>query len=361
MTTEDSTEASTEDLAAVSPKEKTASGRLGFLDACRGLAVLFVVFQHAGEIHWKPALWTAAHVVQFGQLGVTVFFLCSGFIIPVSIERGTLRSFWIRRFFRLYPLFWVSLLATYLMWHAGRFWIPPELGEHLVRGIVLNATMMARPLGTPYANELYWTLSFEMVFYLACTVLHRLHLLHRSIELAYLAMAGTLAANLGLLLLDIPVKIFAYPFVAMFVGSVLHRWHAGELTTRQVRPVLLAAAGTVVVGLLPRLWQPDPHRIIGLGRFWPMVLAYLVAGAIFLLALRFSTARWPRPLVYLGLVSYSAYLFHPLLLGEVFPDERGPWPVLAVIAAVVAVSSVTYYLVEKPAIRIGHLLATRWR
>ena len=333
--------------------------RLQFLDACRGIAVLLVVLEHGAEPHWAAGTWFAGHVVQLGQMGVTVFFLCSGFIIPVSIERGTLRSFWIRRFFRLYPAFWVSLTCTYLLWHSGRMWIPPALTHHVAAGFAANATMMARVFGEPEAIGLYWTLSVELVFYVACTVLHARGLLQRSVELAYVVMAGTLALNLGLTAIDRPTKIIGFPFVAMFVGAVLHRWYAGDLTWRQTRPVLLAAAATVVLGLAPRLFRHDGPGTVGLGRFLPMVLAYLAAGAVFLLALRQSGRRWPRPLVGLGLISYSVYLFHPLLVPIVLPAARGPVPVLVLLLVSIGVSALTYRLIERPAIRIGHRLAAR--
>jgi peptidoglycan/LPS O-acetylase OafA/YrhL len=341
--------------------EMSRARRLDFLDACRGIAALAVVFQHGAENHWRAGKWAAAHVTQFGQLGVTLFFLCSGFIIPVSIERGTLRSFWIRRFFRLYPMFWISLLAAYLLWHADRLWIPPELGDHLWQGIAANATMLARPLGQPYVMGLYWTLTIEMAFYVGCSILFRWRLLHRSVELAYLAMAVTLLSNAALTVLDRPTKLFFYPFVAMFTGSVLHRWHAGDLTFRQVQPVLLGAGATVVLGLAPRLFREDGPGVVGLGRFVPVASAYLIAGAIFLLAMRFASASWPRTLVSLGVISYSIYLVHPLLVELVFPHGTGIVPVVALMASTVAVAAVTYPLVERPAIRVGHRLAKRYR
>ncbi len=51
---------------------------------------------------------------------MVVFFLCSGFIIPVSLERqGSLRRFWIRRLLRRYPLYWLSVVLCMLCALAG--------------------------------------------------------------------------------------------------------------------------------------------------------------------------------------------------------------------------------------------------
>ncbi|HEX5501271.1 MAG TPA: acyltransferase family protein, partial [Thermomicrobiales bacterium] len=76
------------------------SARLGFLDALRGVAVLAVVGVHLGERLFAGYGRVVESRFALGHFGVTLFFLCSGFIIPVSLERqGSLRRFWARRFF----------------------------------------------------------------------------------------------------------------------------------------------------------------------------------------------------------------------------------------------------------------------
>ena len=93
-----------------------AAGRLEFLDALRGLAAFAVILQHAGQNLSPSYSAFAFSIFDLGNFGVTVFFLCSGFIIPISLERqGSLRSFWIRRFFRLYPLYWFCIGADLLL------------------------------------------------------------------------------------------------------------------------------------------------------------------------------------------------------------------------------------------------------
>ena len=65
------------------------ASRLDFLDALRGLAVGLVLLQHVGELASPVVRDLAEQGVQLGQLGVMLFFLCSGFIIPASLERGS--------------------------------------------------------------------------------------------------------------------------------------------------------------------------------------------------------------------------------------------------------------------------------
>src|SRR6218665_1482104 len=93
--------------------------RLVHIDAMRAIAALLVVWVHiaetlapvAGERGW---VYDVARELNVGGIGVTMFFLISGFVIPSSLRddrpRGEeLRVFAIRRFFRLYPAFWFSL------------------------------------------------------------------------------------------------------------------------------------------------------------------------------------------------------------------------------------------------------------
>jgi hypothetical protein len=74
----------------------TVKGRLEFLDALRGIAALAVALQHGAEILWPAYLRWSIEVFRPGEYGVFVFFICSGFIIPASLEKyGSVARFWI--------------------------------------------------------------------------------------------------------------------------------------------------------------------------------------------------------------------------------------------------------------------------
>ncbi|HKT03147.1 MAG TPA: acyltransferase family protein, partial [Rugosimonospora sp.] len=75
--------------------------RLGWLDALRGVAVLFVVWEHVTD-HLLRGLRVVTDVwFNSGRTGVFLFFVISGYIVPASLERrGDLRRFWVGRLFR---------------------------------------------------------------------------------------------------------------------------------------------------------------------------------------------------------------------------------------------------------------------
>src|SRR5580658_3784374 len=101
--------------AAVKP-----ASRLAWLDALRGIAALCVVFDHLTYSVFQPVRAAVYEWFDPGQYGVFVFFLVSGYIIPASLERrGSVRSFWVGRVYRLYPLYLFAVGGMIVLWATG--------------------------------------------------------------------------------------------------------------------------------------------------------------------------------------------------------------------------------------------------
>lgn len=333
--------------------------RLDFLDALRGIAVLLVLAQHLGELLFPAVHAFSRQGVQLGQLGVMVFFLCSGFIIPASLERAgpgagraaTLAGFWRGRLFRLYPLYWLSLGCAAVLVVAGAYSPASSMtsGDWLT-----NATMLQALAGSPHALPLYWTLAFEMVFYLALSVLFLLGLHRHSAALSLAASAGCVVAALAagpLLGRAAPLGLFC--LATMFTGTVFFRWHAGTVRLRTLGLCVGSAltAGTTL--LAAAALQPGTRDVV------PMLTAWLGAYAIFCAALALRTRTVPGWLRRLGTISFSVYLVQAVVLLAV---PALPSPVLTAVlwtAVTLAVSEGTYRLVEQPAVRLGRRVGSR--
>lgn len=152
----------------------SATLRFDYVDCMRAIAALMVVVLHAADLaHHTPQIskaneWllTPAFTLDFGRAGVVLFFAISGFVIPSSLRgAGDIVNFPIRRFFRLYPAYWLSIVVSlYVGWHlAGR--------EPTGLQIIANFTMLQAYLGFPHVENLYWTLSVELAFYVMCYLL----------------------------------------------------------------------------------------------------------------------------------------------------------------------------------------------
>src|SRR3954454_6410725 len=336
------------------------SGRLDFLDALRGVAVCLVLLQHLGELLFPAVGRLSAHGVQLGQLGVMVFFLCSGFIIPASLEQGgpgtrrgaALAGFWRGRVFRLYPLYWLSLLGAAGLVAAGAY--APADGAMTLRDWLANATMLQSFAGSPHALGLYWTLAFEMIFYLALSALFLVGWHRHSAALSLAASIGcVVAAVASEPLLGRPAPWGLFCLATMFTGTVFFRWHAGTVGLRTL--VLCVgsalAAGTTLLGAAAL--QPGARDVV------PMLTAWLGAYAIFCTGLALRSRAVPRWLRRLGTISFSVYLVQALVLLAV---PALPSPALTAVlwlAVIVAVSEGTYRLVEQPAVRLGRSLGGR--
>jgi peptidoglycan/LPS O-acetylase OafA/YrhL len=140
--------------------------REAFLDALRVVAasaVLAFHFGFRGAAHGVQDLAypELAGIAKYGYLGVELFFMISGYVIPWSIRQRGVAEFAASRAIRLYPTFWLSvaLLAA----------VPPLLGEwrfHLpLRDTLVNLTMLAELFGSPYLDGVFWTLATELQFY----------------------------------------------------------------------------------------------------------------------------------------------------------------------------------------------------
>ena len=188
--------------ASPSAATRAASGsgkHIGFIDTLRALAAMTVLLQHIADrmIFAKVAgseIWQGLFVTLFdaGRFGVGIFFIVSGYVVPFSIrEPNAVKAFVVGRFFRLYPVYWLSLLGGFIVIsYYKQVSIP---ASHLLA----NATMLEMAMGIPVLLGPYWTLIIELAFYAACVVLYMSGLL-RSARAAWATMAACLLLSLTL-------------------------------------------------------------------------------------------------------------------------------------------------------------------
>jgi peptidoglycan/LPS O-acetylase OafA/YrhL len=400
--------------------------RLAWLDALRGIAALCVVYAHFGT-RVLPQVHTAVYnVFDPGLYGVLVFFMISGYIVPASLERrGSVRTFWLSRLFRLFPLFVFAIGAVILL-HGLGYASLRDANDNVAASVFSHLFMLNEVLGQTNIIVVLWTLSYEMVFYLLLTALFTagLHkrsgwmaalfaigavllggllptywLSYSSLGLTRVALAGDvlvmggiaiavasrglpramgawLAAVTGLILVAFNERKSAYEgltiLALMFTGTLLYRAVHGQIGRRRAAVI---AVGILAAAMAAGAWHipadSPPGQAALLQREWVMSVA--LAGLTFAAGLALQNLNVPPILAWLGLVSYSVYLLHPLLLDvyDSIPFARVSHPAalqLAMTAAFLAVllgcCTLTYYLVEAPMQRFGRRVAAgldaRW-
>lgn len=343
----------------------SASARYHFLDYLRALAALSVFAAHAfSEV--SPVFYRFRFTVfDLGTYGVMVFFLCSGFIIPASLERHrTLSSFWCGRFFRLYPLYWLSI-ALVLLLHVFGFEQSLADGSQLsTEAILANLTMLQAFFGYGHLLTLYWTLSFEMAFYISVSLLAALGLSRRvvPVTLTLIAAAVLVESVLPTLMGSAAPLGLVSCLATMFVGSTAQQFSSGELSSRR-----FGLIGALAILML--IATSGLASVVGGGStyvFTASIAAYVTFAGALLFARSSKTRRFGllpafQITQYLGVISYSIYLMHPLVL-LVVPTVGGPLTsVLTWLAVVLVGSALTYQWIELPGIAIGRRLTTAAR
>lgn len=339
------------------------SSRLAFLDVARGLAALAVVLEHGFHQCSQGYLdWSNSHII-LGQGAILTFFLISGFVIPMSLESSrSAVKFWMRRVFRLFPVYWASIgLAALYLALGGTVGLRIDLSN--IGPWIANLFLLERWLGQPDVWGVSWTLHFEMSFYVVCSLLFAVRLLRRFGAKSFaLALCGFAAlCTVKLIRTKNPTDdLYTWSiYLAFLVGMLANRHVTGEIGRRQFYG-LMACAGGMLLGIwvLNNQLYPavaTPHQL-----FRCTVLNGLGYGLFFLL-LEMRHRTMPAALTWIGRRSYPLYLLHPFALIVIqWAGGTRDWPV-SVTMATLLVASLTlaegvHRIVEEPGIALGRSL-----
>lgn len=139
---------------------KKTSNRLLEIDALRGIACVLVIL-----FHYTMGREQASYGFRLGVTGVDLFFIISGFVIFMTLEKTKKwKDFVISRFSRLYPTYWTCIIITTCLILFNRYLKGETLS--IVFPISLgNLTMFQYYLGIENLDGPYWSLIIELLFY----------------------------------------------------------------------------------------------------------------------------------------------------------------------------------------------------
>lgn len=320
------------------------------VQALRGIAAMWVVLFHAsaaGHIESVKASlpgWLSYALFDFGHNGVAVFFALSGFVIAHSIRGACisvsyLGRFALRRAIRLDPPYWASIVFV-----IGMAWLSARTkGEAFdaptLEQIAVHILYLPIILHQPLINSVFWTLTYEVQFYL--TLVAGVALAQRIGNIVYVVMFFiALAWGTGVIASSPIDGLFVNLWHCFFLG-VLAYW-AKENRTALVALVFLVCALA--------LSSATPFNLVSIATATLLWVSWEF-GIIY----RALAWRW---LQFLGLVSYSLYLFHNPVTGAVaFLCVKlgvSDWLVLiATIGGSVIVASACWWLFERPSQRLA--------
>jgi peptidoglycan/LPS O-acetylase OafA/YrhL len=329
------------------------------LDGARGLAVLLVLLDHASDSGMR--LFPGADLNRAGKYGVYLFFVLSAFLLTSQfyvrrpaefLEPRTWVNYACRRFLRIFPVYAVVLLAMIAMHKL-------ELGDFVTHLLLRDG------------KRVFWTIPVEVKFYLLLPfIVFALFWAARTRWLWGIA-AGLVAvvAGMALCALEQPwsfqENVLLAPNLVPFLAGSAAALACGRLqqmpaADRWAPWLNLAAflAAAIILLRIPAIYNYLFTPFDDVGKFGNDAPTCGVLWAIFILGViqgRGLLARllaW-KPLRYLGLISFSAYLWHGKFVNDI--DDLPIPPLLRLcvfLAIVIAVASVSYFLLERPLLRL---------
>ncbi|GIH13821.1 acyltransferase family protein [Rugosimonospora africana] len=331
-----------------------AARRFPALDGLRAIAALMVVFFHFGGPHWAR---------MSGWSGVQVFFVLSGFLITTLALREedragriSLRAFYVRRVFRILPVYLVVLAVLVGVYHAR----DQLRSTGTLAALPYYASTVLTDFAPPGGFIQSWTIGIEQKFYLLWPLL------------AFAAGAIPLVRRAGLtiILLALSLAIMAslnqgaaVHYATILIGCLLALLMHDRRTFRWVRPLTHPVAGVAIAAgfVVAQLFiQPavswfggEPIVIAG----YSVLVALLLPSVLHVGPLNWVLSR--RPMIIFGERSYAVYLVQGLA-GLVVIATLNTRPGIGQVALTALVSlviaDVLHRWVEQPMIELGRRL-----
>ncbi|MFZ6741877.1 acyltransferase family protein [Undibacterium sp. JH2W] len=123
-----------------------------------------------GPVRWSTISCPTTPILVLGLWGVSIFFLISGFVIPLSLEKNASSKFLTMRFFRIYPTYWMSLsIGLLFVYFSSQFWGVPVFWNAKI--LASNILLINDFFLLPSVDLVNWTLVVELKFYLVAACL----------------------------------------------------------------------------------------------------------------------------------------------------------------------------------------------
>lgn len=375
------------------------------LDGARALAAIGVLINHVGVLSgFNGRNPTLGQYISRADVGVSIFFVLSGFLLyrPFVVDRlagvpmRDVSTYARRRLLRIFPGYWVALTIVAFVMRSPPFREPHSMVAHY---LLLQTYDINQVVGGPIQQS--WTLATELSFYIflplfAWYMARKVRSPERQVVAELVGVGALWAGSMGIQLVVLargttPQRFGMYgtwlPFrlneFALGMGlGVLSAWFVHG--RNRVPTWLQGAAVTVAMWAVAlflfwvtatRLGLPpspllSPKEAFAMRALYSFAALFVIIPCVFA-ARRAGPVRWAfaNPvMVWLGLGSYGIYLWHEAWQDQYlrwfgFEPLRAPFMGMLVFTLVLSVLSgaASWYLVERPAIRLGRLVGTRSR
>jgi peptidoglycan/LPS O-acetylase OafA/YrhL len=347
-------------------RSQSGSDRIPSLDGLRALSILLVLLAHVSGTTGFPIPMHVMETFDIGNMGVRVFFVISGYLITGLLIReeqqtGTIsiRQFYFRRTLRIFPAYYTFLALVAIAAAAG--WVALKPHD------MLHALTYTENYNADHSWIVghTWSLSVEEQFYLLWPAVLLLSGTRRGMWIAAAFACAVPLIRVGIYYAApvwYPRTGYTFEGVgdAIATGCLLAGWRSRLWANLRYRALLQSRWFWLVPAAAFGISSADRPRIQGLVG----ITAMNICAAICLdWAIRNSEGAVGRvlnsaPLVFIGQMSYSLYLWQQPFLDRSSTSPLSRFPVNIALAVAAALSS--YYLVERPCLRMRKRIEVWW-
>ncbi len=336
------------------------------LDGMRAISILLVIVAHSSQNFSRWIRIPLSSYLLFAHTGVSVFFVISGFLITSLLLKElnatgtiTLKRFYLRRAFRIFPPFYLYLGIIFVLALVGVFHTP--LRAFFFAAIYTSDYYLGPGSGFGGLQHL-WTLSVEEQFYLLWPAVLLLLGKRRAISLAcFLVLVSPLSRAVTYFVLAPPHRamvgrMFHSSIDTIMFGCLLALlWDNERFNDRFNRLQRAAVGGWSVAGALFFLLLIDPLLQARFNAAYSLLVGMTLDGFSICLITLYVVKR-PETLPgrilntpvlrHIGVISYSLYLWQ-----SIFTVEAGQFFPLDLLA-ILACAELSYWAVERPSLRL---------
>lgn len=360
------------------------NGRLDSIQVLRGIAAILVVLFHfrhyINDVY--PIKDLGDRMFLFGEAGVDLFFVISGFIIVYSSmnkEKNSFSEFMIKRIFRLYPLYFFVLTFYLLTYHDEIFNLNNIIKSYVLIPIDFNGKGPWFGLSTIYTA---WTLTYEMYFYIAFAIAILINHKYRAcicilIILAIMVFSQKIIYGnnfinpittknsfsgswFNLIFISSPLIVdFIYGMVVAYVYILYEKYKINSKFFTFIFLIVLSISSIAMISNKTGAIGPLSWGLCSVG----IVLSLLIIS-------KNTEIKYHKFMVYLGEMSYSIYINHVVVkkvafsyIGSwgIFDKNDGAFILISLVIVTLCISYGTYNFIEKPSVAIGSKFAEKIR
>jgi peptidoglycan/LPS O-acetylase OafA/YrhL len=335
------------------------------LDGLRAISIVMVLFGHLVGTRGFPTFGPGAGIGDTGRLGVMVFFVISGFLITTLLMHEyeahrtiSLKLFYARRSIRIFPATYGYLLVLGILSCLG---IIPLMDRDFIHAITY--TVNFEPDRSRQVGHL-WSLSVEEQFYLLWPFTFAILGQRKAAWAAFLVLFVGIVARLGnrAWLIGTPFHdLEMFPMVAdtLATGCLLALLRERlEKSALYLRLFNRGVSATLFLAALA-INRYSGYTLVSVfgTTLFNLIIAVLIHRSVYLAGSRIGRILNARPLIFVGVLSYSLYVWQQLFLNCDAQEWINAFPQNLLLAICAALAS--YYLLERPFLGLRHRLRRR--